>query len=271
MHAQNQVYEKDLTSGIERRITFQNGSTFQPHYLLKEAFIIYSSSTDELKENPSLLHPGTADSSKMPFPYQEQMEIYAHSLHGFDIVRLTEHPGFDGEARAVEANDITFTRALGLKTEILRLNRATRAIHEIKGLGVNPTQYVSAPNGKAHAWIEWDENFAVSKLHVQKGKDKPLEIGPDMIVTKGDPSFSPDSKFLFWAQKEAEGAVYDLWIVDLETLCPRRLTQNKEGQRRDPQLSPDLNWLVYTVASQGRSRIARMAFVPPTGSCPIAP
>src|SRR4051812_48354251 len=56
-HTHDQVYEKDLSTGAERRITFQNGSTFQPRYQPKDQGIIYSSSTDELKENPPLLHP----------------------------------------------------------------------------------------------------------------------------------------------------------------------------------------------------------------------
>src|ERR1035437_8488881 len=63
-HVHDQVYEKDLITGIERRITFQNGSTFQPHYQPKDLWIVYSSSTDELKENPPLLNPA-AVTSKM--------------------------------------------------------------------------------------------------------------------------------------------------------------------------------------------------------------
>ena len=68
-HQQDQVYEKDLISGVERRVTFQNGTTFHPHYHAKEPWIVYSSTTDELKENPPLLHPSSTQ-SKMPYPYK---------------------------------------------------------------------------------------------------------------------------------------------------------------------------------------------------------
>lgn len=267
-HEHDQVYEKDLTTGIERRITFQNGSTFEPHYQPKDLWIVYSSSTDELKENPPLLNPNAA-TSKMPYPYQEPMEVYAHSLHGFEILRLTEHPGFDGEAQfSNDGSSVIFTRVNGPKTEIISFNRSNHVAHAIKNLGTNPTQYITSPDGKAHAWIEWDDSFGVAKLRLQKGKDEAVEIGADQIVTKTDLSFTGDSNWLLWAQKESESAVYDLWAADLKTLCPHRLTTSSEGERRYPVLSPDMKSLTFTLVSKNRSRIARIGFAPPTGPCP---
>jgi Tol biopolymer transport system component len=270
-HAQDQVYEKDLTTGVERRLTFQNGSTFQPHYHAKEPWIVYSSSTDELKENPPLLHP-TAEISKLPYPYQEPMEVYVHSLHGFEIQRLTDHLGFDGEARfANDGTSVVFTRVNGQKTEIINFHRTLHTAHAIKGLGVNPTQYVSSPDGKNHAWIEWDDTFGVAKLRLQKGKADPHEIASDMIVTKTDLALTPDSKYLLWAQRDAQTQVYDLWITDLQAECPQHLFSSNGADLRYPTLSPDLKWLTFTFAEKKRSRIARMGFTAPSDPCPSAP
>lgn len=267
-HTQDQVYEKDLLSGVERRITFQNGSTYQPHYAPKESYIVYASSTDELKENPPLLHPNSTI-SKLPFPYQEPMEVYVHSLKGFEIQRLTDHPGFDGEARfGNDPNLVTFTRVNGQKTEVLSFHRTLHTVHALKNLGVNPAQYITSANGKHHAWIEWDDSFGVAKLRLQKDKGAVVEINSDIIVPKTDLNFSPDSKYILWAQKDASNPVYDLWIADLETLCPRRLTTTSEGERRYPVLSPDMKWLTFTAVDKKRSRIARMGFTVPAGPCP---
>jgi Tol biopolymer transport system component len=267
-HKQDQVYEKDLSTGVEHRITFQNGSTFQPRYSPNGGTILYSSSTDELKENPPLLHPGSVP-SKLPYPYQEPMEIYVHSLHGLDIDRISLHPGFDGEAHFADDGDtISFTRVNGLRTEIVTFQRKSHAAKSIKNLGINPTQYTPSHNGKIHAWVDWDEAFAVARLMLKKSKGEAAEIGSDMIVTKTDPSFSSDGKWLFWAQKDPEKPVYDLWTADTETLCPRRLTTSMEGERRSPVLSPDGKWLTFTLALKGRSRIARQGFTAPTGPCP---
>ena len=270
-HQQDQVYEKDLSNGAERRLTFQNGSTYQPHYLSKEPWIVYSSSTDELKENPPLLHTAT-EVSKLPYPYQEPMEVYVHALKGFDIQRLTDHPGFDGEARfGHDGVSVIFTRVNGSKTEIVSFHRTLHTAHAIKGLGLNPTQYVGSSDGKANAWIEWDDSFGVSKLRLQKGKSEPVEVGGDMIVTKTDLSFSPDSKYLLWAQKDAQTNLYDLWITDIDNVCPQKLPTVTDMERRYPVISPDLKWLTFTMIDKKRSRIARMGFTPPTGPCPATP
>lgn len=270
-HKQDQVYEKDLVTGTERRITFQNGSTYQPRYNPKENSIVYSSSTDELKENPPLLHP-VGPPSKLPYPYQEPMEIYVHGLKDFEIDRITLHPGFDGEARfSPDGNTITFTRVNGAKTEIVSYQRKSHAAKVIKDLGDNPTQYTFTPDAKTHAWINWNEDFTADHLMVQKPNGQPKEVAADKSELKTEPAFSPDGKWLLWVQKDSSNPVYDIWITDLDSLCPRQLTTSDEGQRRSPVISPDGRWLTYTLILKGRSRIARQPFTPPTGPCPTTP
>jgi Tol biopolymer transport system component len=268
-HIRNQVYEKDLRSGVEKRLTFQNGNAYQPHYQNKDGFIIYASSTDELEENPELLRSGAATPSKLPFPYQEQMEIYVQALRGFDIIRQTQHPGFDGEARfSNDDSSITFTRAAEQKTHIMSLQRKSKAVHELRDLGVNPTQYNVSPDGKTRAWIEWDESFGVTHLRVARGAEKPIELASDQIVIKTDVSFAPDSKRLFWAAKDPLKPAYDLWTADLEKLCVQRLTQSTDIEYRDPVMSPDQRWLTFTYKNARGSRIARQGFKLPSGPCP---
>ncbi len=270
-HAQDQVYEKDLNSGNERRITFQNGTTMGPHYNAKENMIIYASSTDELKENPPLLYPVTGI-SKLPFPYQEPTEIYVHALNGFLITRLTERRGFDGEARfSRDDGSVTFTRVRDQKTEILELNRASKTVHPVKGLGVNPTQYVTSPDGRTHAWVEWDASFGVGRLRVQRVGDLIKEINGEKVVAKSDLNFSPDSKWLLWAEPEPEPARYALWVLELKAMCAQRLLPPDDSERRDPTVSSDMRWLAFTLKREGRSRIARIGFTPPTGPCSARP
>lgn len=270
-HSQDQVYEKDLATGTERRLTYQNGSTFRPQYHPKENWIIYSSSTDELKENPPLLRPTPEKAApKVPYPYLEPMEVYIHSLKEFDIMRLTEHPGFDGEAKfSPDGSTVIFTRMNGPRSEVVSFNRVQRSAHIHKNLGDNPTEFVSTADGKAHAWIDWDEGFTKSRLRVQKGTAEARDLVALSEVPKSDLIFSPDGKWLLWAQKDNDG--YDLWGADLETLCVRRLSAKGEGERRFPALSPDLKSLTFTLIWKNRSRIARMDFSPPTGTCPPAP
>ena len=59
-HKHSQVYEMDLDSREERRVTFQDGDNRDPSYHPKGQQIIYSSSTDELKENPPFIRAALA-------------------------------------------------------------------------------------------------------------------------------------------------------------------------------------------------------------------
>lgn len=270
-HNHYQVYEKDLESGAERRITFQNGDTYFPEYHPKKALILYSSSTDELKENPPLLTP-EQPTTKLPALFQSPVEVYSHSLDGLEITRLTSHSGFDGEARfSHDGQTIYWTRARGEKLESLAMNATNKAIRNQKGLGVNVAQYTVSPDGKVKAWVDWDESFGVAKLKVQKGKDKAAEIVPDLVVPKTDLTFTPDSKWLLWAQLDTPSSAYQLWSLEIETLCARRLTDNTGGDRRFPAVSPDGKRLVFASVKGGRSRIAQASFSAPAGPCVASP
>lgn len=270
-HSQDQVYEKDLRTGAERRLTFQNGSTFRPQYHPRENWIIYSSSTDELKEDPPLLR-ASPEVSKLPFPYSEPLEIYLHSLKDFDIDRMTAHSSFDGFAQFNnDGNIVTFTRINGQRAEIVSFNRSMRAVHSVKNLGDNPAEYLSSNDGKTRAWLNWNEDFSKNRLRVQKGKEEARDLVAESENLSVDLDFSPDGKWLLWAQKNDKTSLYDLWAADLETLCPRRLLLNSEGERRYPTVSPDLKWLTFTLNYKNRSRIARMAFTPPAGTCAANP
>lgn len=87
-HAHKQVYEYDFTSQREQRVTFQDGENKFPSYWT-ESKIIYSSNTDEIKENVFSLYG--ADKS-------EWFELYSSDLVGEDIDRLTQRPGLDDKA-----------------------------------------------------------------------------------------------------------------------------------------------------------------------------
>jgi len=275
-HKQPQVYEKDLVTGHERRITYQNGATMSPRYHPRDPLILYASSTDELKENPTLLYPQPQD-QKLPPPYQEPMEVYLHHLSALVIIRVTEHPGFDGEARfSNNGRELVWTHVERQSTTVHALNlpqwdpssHALPAARVLQELGANATQYVITPNSQFNAWVSWDDSFGVSRLLVRKGTLKPTEINSAHIVQKTDLSFSPDSKWLVWAQRNPElKQAYELWAMDVDTLCPRRIEVKGGGDRRHPSLSPDMKWITYTRIKNGTSRIARLPFTAPTERC----
>jgi Tol biopolymer transport system component len=268
-HAHAQVYEKDLESGTERRITFQNGSTAFPRYNPKEGWIIYSSSTDELKEEAPMLKSETPPST-MPVPYSEPYELYLHSFKGFEIVRFTNFPGFDGEGRYNPDGSIVWTRVVKGKLQVMTAARGSKQAHPIKGPGKNSSQWNSTSDGKRRAWVDWSDDFTTSKIQFQDGKKQIFEIAPDIAGFKTDLSFSPDGKNLLWSQVNPKTTKFEIWDFEIETACTRKLVVGA-GDRRHPAVSPDLKWLTFTSWRKDRSRIAQVAFTPSAGPCVTAP
>lgn len=87
-HKGSQLYELDIISNKERRVTFSDGDAFDGSYL-SESEILYASTTDEIKERPLLNQNFNKD-----FP---PADIYMSDLFGTEILRLTQQPGFDGD------------------------------------------------------------------------------------------------------------------------------------------------------------------------------
>ncbi|MGE0527643.1 MAG: TolB family protein [Bdellovibrionales bacterium] len=274
-HTHAQVYEKNLQSGEERRLTFQNGATFSPHYDLADERVIYASTTDELKEYPPLLNPDGLP-SRLPFPLNEPTEVYLHGVAGLEITRLTSRRGFDGQARfSTDGRSLTWTQAHETKnkrkTKVLSLNRTTGTLGQVHGLGVNPTQYVTSPKGNAAAWIRWDSDFTSTHLMLKRNSTAPTEVAGNFLVLKTDPVFSNNGAWLIWAQREVDSGDLTLWGFDMTTSCVHRWPMPQGGDRRHPTVSPDGKWLVYTLIQGERSRIARLPYSPPAGPCTPTP
>lgn len=266
-HAQPQVYEKNLETGTERRLTYQIGSTFLPRYHPTEDLIVYASTTDELKENNPLLYPETAPAA-LPKDYLQPTEIYTHGLNGLEITRLTNRHGFDGQARFTgDGKQLIWTRVAGNRSSIALLNHQSRAVAVLSNLGFNPTHYVLSKDRKTFAWIEWDKNFKVAKIKIKKAKASAIEINGEHQVTKTDLELAPDGKYLAWSQLNALGENFEIWIYDIETQCPYMMVGADAADRRNPVFAPDMKTLTYTMLKGERSSIVNLPFVPPTGPC----
>ena len=222
-----------------------------------------------MKENPPLL---AADSkpSKFPPTYQQPFEIYQHALQGLDIKRLTQNPGFDGEASfSKDGKTIFFTRRHGQLLDIRSMASTGKQVLRLKGPALPSSSYVVSPDGKHSAWVEWDKEYAVGRLKLRSPKNGAQELAQNMVVHKTDLQFSPDSRWLLWSQLNTETSTYQLWAYEIQAQCLRRLTAHRDGHRRDPVISPDMKWLAYTTERKARSRIVKVPFAPESSPCVI--
>lgn len=266
-HSQPQIYERILATGVERRLTYQNGSTFLPRYHPTEPLIVYSSTTDELKENPPLLNPENIEAN-IPAEYRQPTEVYIHAINGLEITRLTDRHGFDGEARfSADGKQIVWTRIIKDRSSIAMINFKTRGTQVLGGLGVNATNYVASADRKITAWIEWDKEFKIAKLKFRAPKLPVTEINAEHQVSKADLALSPDNKFLLWSQLNALGSNYEIWVYNTDNNCAYMMVGSDSADRRYPVFTPDMKTLTYTMVKGERSRIVNLPFVPPTGPC----
>jgi Tol biopolymer transport system component len=116
-HRQGQIYIFDLANLKERRLTYQDGECSEP-FLSAKGQIFYSSTTDELKERPSLLNKTTD-----PAPFAST-EIYQSDFSGNEIKRWTDRPGFDGQPwMSGQRNDVLFfLRAKGADMALMQMD-----------------------------------------------------------------------------------------------------------------------------------------------------
>lgn len=265
-HSLPQVYEKNLSTGAERRITYQSGQTSRPTYHPKLNMIAYASSTDEWREQPPRNIPDPTP-SKLPGEYQALFEVYVHNLNALDISRLSKHSGFDGEPHFHRDGSLTYTQAGKEALEVVSIKPYGAGNQVLSRLGKNVSSYVSSADGKVMAWLEWDKEFQKSILKVQKAKAKIFDTKADTNLLKQDLELSADGQWLFWSQTDNKG-LSSIWVMDTETYCPRMLIGDEKVSVRHPTLSPHQKTLAYTHLAQSRSRIAWRTFSLPSGSCP---
>jgi Tol biopolymer transport system component len=111
-HSHSQIYNLDLEALTEKRLTFQDGQVVKPFWFMDK--IIYSSTTDEIKERPLVLQ-------KFSGLAQPSFEIYQSDIEGTEIERLTDRPGKDQALGVIRNQIYYFKEELGI-TSIKQLD-----------------------------------------------------------------------------------------------------------------------------------------------------
>jgi len=265
LHNSPQVYVKDLRTGAERRVTFQNGIVSHPRFGPRGDQIVYSSTTDEDKEYPAFLRESGA-SGVLPTWLRQPTEVYVHGLNSFDIERVTTHAGYDSAAKFIRnGRSLSWTQVTRDRAAIISSNRTTHQTIELKGLDSNPTDFHLANDLTTAAWVSYDEMYAHARLMLRHA-GKVTEVAADHATLKLDPSFSNDSRWLLWSEFDANTQTYTIHALDVVTKCAGAVAFEAAGSRRDPVLTPDGGTLIYTWLGFDKPRVARAKFMPK--ACP---
>ncbi len=253
-HPYGQIYELNLATQKEQRLTFQGAENYNPQYVRGGEWLLYSSATDESKEHPTLFSKDKKENFLGPDRYKGPADIYLHHLKKFEVVRLTAHPGFDGEPFLFEKLEkVIFTRKRGDSLHLFSLNISRPKIITPFSKGVRLSEWKSTQDGKSQVWIEWDKDFKSSLLKA-KWPSGYVTLLPDFDRVKKNLFFADDLNLILFAMDHPERGVFNIFSVNLDGTC---LTQWTSSPANDlfPALSPDRKLLAFSSERSGNAQI----------------
>jgi Tol biopolymer transport system component len=271
-HKQSQVYELQLGTMLERRITFQDGEVTGARYYPEGHRIIYSSSTDEIKDEAVYLasimkayypegkitEKQTGAKSNLTLP---PSELYAQELDGREIERLTESRGFDGEP-AIEAkgNRIVFTSVRNGAANLFLL--ASKSLVALTDGDLANRAARFSPDGKSLVWTHFNKDLTAAQLMLSQGSlKKPVALTPMTAFQDLHPVFHPGGTEIIFSSNRA-GKGFDLYSVDLAGHCLKKITDFANDELY-PSFNSDGSKLLFTGNQSGSSQIYLMDYRPP--------
>lgn len=275
LHALAQVYEYSLGTKKERRVTHQDGWVGQVRYVANTSKIVYSSTTDEMKEDLDRLVKESPDtkpptSEIMPgIAYAENMkelpfELYTSDVDGSNVSRITDSKGFDSLPSVhPQQRNVVFTSFRQGDGELFQWSMANRTISRLTYSPGVDIQASFSQDGKQLAWIhQSNSNSPTSWIMVGNTSAKnatPIFKKPAAYV---NPAWHPDNKIIIFSSNFEDEKNFDLYSYNLETKCAKRLTTH-EAVDKEPAFSPDGKKIAFTSSRNGTDQIYIMDFAPP--------
>jgi hypothetical protein len=260
-HRHAQIYEMDLKTHHEKRLTYQGAQASTPQYSPKGDWILYASATDELKEDPPILHDKSKDEVFLgPKKYTQPFEIYFHRLNALEIQRLTKRPGFDGEAKFISPTNIVFTRAQKGDLTLMEgsIRHQTRSASTWRGGGPRAAQLSPSKDAKKFTWIEYSEDFKTSSLKVKVGREVKTILA-DTPGLKLGPSFTPDGNEIIFTLQGAEAQKSEIYGVHVDGSCLIQITKDG-GKSEEGVVSPAGDALIFVSDLSGGRQLYLRSF-----------
>lgn len=257
-HAAAQIYEINLVSGRERRVTWHDGDVESMDVGPGDR-LLYASTTDEIKERP---HP-----SERPSAQGQPTELYLSDRFGHQIDRLTRRPGFDGQvALSHKGDSMAFVARQGDR-DVLSVGR----IHakNTRTLAATPGRSRRSPafgvDGSL-AWLEGSSPNGPFQLRISRhgkpllSQERPLKGLRALPTLVGG--------WLFWERSATESVVAAL------TTGPLGCEKNLWGTPQDilsADLDPTGTRLAVLIENAGRTRLILKDLPPAAFTCEAPP
>ncbi|OQW50395.1 MAG: hypothetical protein A4S09_00975 [Proteobacteria bacterium SG_bin7] len=274
-HQQAQIYEYSFGTKKERRITHQDGWIGQVRYIPNNSRIIFSSTTDEMKEDLDKLVKESPDTKPLArevlpgIPYAENLretpfELYTAEIDGSNITRITDSKGFDSvPTTSPSQRNVIFTSFRTGDGELFQWSITHRTISRLTFAPGIDVQASFSVDGKQLAWVHQpNAHSPTSWIIVGDANGKKSSPLLKKLAGYVNPSWHPDNKTLIFSSNFEDEKNFELYTYNFETKCVKKLTQD-EAIDREPAFSPDGKKIIFTSNRNGSDQIYLMDFVTP--------
>lgn len=268
-HESFQAYMMDLDTQKSRRLTYQDGDVYGVYMNRKNNGLIYASTTDEIKEDSDYIRRAldpkavaTSEEDRKNFISSTlinilpRTEIYKSSLDGYNIERITEHPGFDGMISVHPKKDsVYYVESNGNELSIKFTSLSGKA--KTQSLRANAFQPQLSHDGNSLAWLE--KNNDVTKIYVGSANAQKAE--PVYSSTTGiyDLFWMHNNKELFFSMLlSADSTNIEIFRYQIAARCLQRITYNK-ARDLAPVLSLDDKNMYFESDREGSSQIYKIS------------
>ncbi len=276
-HKNAQIYLLNLKTKSEKRLTFQDGENASPAFDPDGTGFIYSSNTDELKEDPKFIRealarikgeqPTKTPPTAQPAWMSQAYDIYHSNWEGTQIGRLTETKNYDSEGSLHPTyNLMVFSSLRSGKLDLYTTDRKGQNQKLLTRAPVNQAQPVYSPDGKKLVWVKYSEDLAEAQIVsglVNARSPQNLTSAPALHQT---PRWFSDGEWILFSSDRSVKGNFDLFVIKADGSCLHQLTYHS-AQDIYPDVSPDGKWISFTSDRGGSPQLYVMSYRKPE-SCP---
>ena len=269
-HRTPQIYERNLVDKTERRISFNIGENHTPQYHPTKAWIIYSSSSDEIIEkvdvHPAMKNLGMKVPESNPNSDYPQ-DVYISAEDGSDIKRITNEKGFDGLATfSRDGEKVYYVRRDKDQSQIVEFNLKSggkKTIHKDKSkiLSLSVSESLIAWTYKADSE---NEKLIVKKLKNNEVVYQGLEKYPF-----SDVELHPREMRLLVITNFEDSKNKDVYQVDFAEKCATRFSFHG-AEESHPTFGPEGKSFFY-VSNRSKSNQVYATLIRPQLTCKPLP
>nr|BFD68516.1 hypothetical protein HAGR004_35380 [Bdellovibrio sp. HAGR004] len=262
-HKGSQIYEMDLVKNKERRITFSDGDAFDAIYI-SPFEILYSSTTDEIKESPLLNK--NFDKEVPP------SDLYMSDLYGTQILRLTQQPGYDGQSNFLPHPSkpaILFTSRRGGLTGIYRLDLKNLPVSLISAEKDKEKRFPALTlDTKQVAWVEKNLKTHEESLVLFKLKERIPSVLKSNEGEYRDLFFAPRPPLRLFYSIVRKGEKHSqLEVYDIERQCTQVVFKGNDSLAAPTVSDESTERLAFTRNFQDKKQIYIVTLPSDLGPC----